>query len=306
MNRNNTNYTINKTINNTNGSGLPNVKILDKNVNYKLNNTILHENYWFQDLSGTIFNLNYALKIFPESNMTYPEKINSLVRLSIYIGLILGLFYSNYLFLYIPIITMAMTYLLYIFRLDQLESTREQQGPNANLNSITNKQLNTLKNKNISQFSNVGMSCGRGVGGLGSMDDLDNMNIEEGDFKAMLNIKTCSKPNTNNPFMNPLVYDSRTRDMGCDSVKPEIQNQIEYEYNKYCIKDISDIYNHNSGRRQFYTVASTTYPNNQGAFANWLYKTPPTCKEGNGAQCVANYYTPLNSSLMTPGYGSKA
>ena len=201
---------------------------------------------------------------------------------------------------------MAMTYLLYIFRLDQLESTREQQGPNANLNSITNKQLNTLKNKNISQFSNVGMSCGRGVGGLGSMNDLDNMNIEEGDFKAMLNIKTCSKPNTNNPFMNPLVYDSRTRDMGCDSVKPEIQNQIEYEYNKYCIKDISDIYNHNSGRRQFYTVASTTYPNNQGAFANWLYKTPPTCKEGNGAQCVANYYTPLNSSLMTPGYGSKA
>ena len=70
MNRNNTNYTINKTINNTNGSGLPNVKILDKNVNYKLNNTILHENYWFQDLSGTIFNLNYALKIFPESTMT--------------------------------------------------------------------------------------------------------------------------------------------------------------------------------------------------------------------------------------------
>jgi hypothetical protein len=306
MNRNNTNYTINKTINNTNGSRLHNVKILDKNVNYKMSNTILHENYWFQDLSGTIFNLNYALKIFPESTMTYPEKINSLVRLSIYIGLILGLFYSNYLFLYIPIITMALTYLLYIFRLDQLEFTRAQQGPNANLNSITNKQLNTLKNKNISQFSNVGVGCGRGVGGVGSMNDLDNMNIEEGDFKAMLNIKTCTKPNTNNPFMNPLVYDSRTRDMSCDSVKPEIQNQIEYEYNKYCIKDISDIYNHNSGRRQFYTVASTTYPNNQGAFANWLYKTPPTCKEGNGAQCVANNYTPLNSSLMTPGYGSKA
>lgn len=303
MNRNNTNYTINNTINNTNASRLPNVKIVDKNVNYKMSNTTLHENYWFQDLSGTIFNLNYALKIFPESTMTYPEKINSLVRLSIYVGLILGLFYSNYLFLYIPIITMAMTYLLYIFRLDQLETTRAQQGPNANLNSITNKQLNNLKNKGSSKFGNVG-----GVGGgIYNMDEeFSSMNnIEEGDFKAMLNIKTCSKPNSNNPFMNPLVYDSRTRDMGCDSVKPEIQAQIENEYNKYCIKDISDIYNHNSGRRQFYTVASTTYPNNQGAFANWLYKTPPTCKEGNGAQCVANYYTPLNSSLMTPGYGSK-
>jgi len=313
MNRNNTNYTINKTIDNTNGSRLPNVKILDKNVNYKMANNVIHENYWFQDLSGTIFNLNYALKIFPESSMTYPEKINTLVRLSIYIGLILGLFYSNYLFLYIPIITMTLTYLLYIFRLDQLESTRAQQGPNANLNTITNKQLNTLKNKNISQFGNLDGNSSKdfgnmfGIDGFGGIDSFGgDKHIEEGDFKAMLNIKTCSKPNSNNPFMNPLVYDSRTRDMGCDSVKPEIQNQIEAEYNKYCIKDISDIYNHNSGRRQFYTVASTTYPNNQGAFANWLYKTPPTCKEGNGAQCVANYYTPLNSGLMTPGYGSKA
>jgi len=125
-------------------------------------------------------------------------------------------------------------------------------------------------------------------------------------FKDILNIKTCSKPNTLNPFMNPLVFDSRLRDSACDSIKEENQLQIEKEYNKYCIKDVSDIFNHNSGRRQFYTVASTTYPNNQGGFANWLYKTPPTCKEGNGAQCIANYYTPLNNSLLTPGYGSKA
>ena len=313
MNRNNTNYTVNNTINTTNGSGLLKHKILDKNVNYKMTNNVIHENYWFQDLSGTIFNLDYVLKIIPESSMTYPEKINSLVRLSIYFGLILGLFYSNYLFLYIPIITMVMTYLLYIFRLDQLEATRAQQGPNSKLNTITNKQLNTLKDKNMSKFSNVDGNSNKDFGNMFGIDGFDGIDgiggdkhIEEGDFKAMLNVKTCSKPNSNNPFMNPLVFDSRTRDMGCDSVKPEIQNQIETEYNKYCIKDISDIYNHNSGRRQFYTVASTTYPNNQGAFANWLYKTPPTCKEGNGAQCVANYYTPLNSSLMTPGYGSKA
>ena len=56
MNRNNTNYTIN----NINGSGIPKVKILDKNVTYKMSNSLIHENYWFQDLSGTIFNLNYA------------------------------------------------------------------------------------------------------------------------------------------------------------------------------------------------------------------------------------------------------
>ena len=179
---------------------------------------------------------------------------------------------------------MVLTYLLYIFRLDQLEGL---QSSNSNLNSINQKNLDDLTKRNMSSS----YSYGRG-------------NNNPDNFKDILNIKTCSKPNTLNPFMNPLLFDSRLRDSACDSIKEENQLNIEKEYNKYCIKDISDIYNHNSGRRQFYTVASTTYPNNQGAFANWLYKTPPTCKEGNGAQCVANYYTPLNRSLLTPGYGS--
>ena len=269
------NYNMN--MNNTN----------NRNVSYK-QISVIHENYWFQDLGNSLFNLDYALKIFPSANMTYAEKINTLVRLSIYIGLILALFYSNYLFIYIPIIVMILTYILYIFRVDQLEGLREQQGPNSKLNNINKQNLLDLKKRNMAT----------------TYDNYGRGNDES--FQDILNIKTCKKPSTLNPFMNPLVFDSRTRDMSCDAIKPENQLQIEKEYNKYCIKDVSDIFNHNSGRRQFYTVASTTYPNNQGAFANWLYKTPPTCKEGNGAQCVANYYTPLNSSLLTPGYGSKA
>ena len=271
MNSNNISYSINP------------IKqpINDKNVFYT-NKSVIHENYWFQDLSNSVFNIDYALKIFPNNNMTYPEKINTLVRLSIYMGLILSLFYKNYLFLYIPIITMILTYILYVFRMEQLEDLRSSKNPNSILNEINKKNLEDLTNRNMTSSYN---------------NSKDN-------FKDILNVKTCSKPNTLNPFMNPLVFDSRLRDNACDAIKEENQLQIEKEYNKYCIKDVSDIFNHNSGRRQFYTVASTTYPNNQGGFANWLYKTPPTCKEGNGAQCVANYYTPLNNSLLTPGYGS--
>ena len=175
------------------------------------------------------------------------------------------------------------TYVLYLFRLDVLDKTRADIGPNATLNQISDKTMNSLMKKNIS-----------GNGGNGET------------FEDLLNIRRCVKPSDENPFMNPLVFDSRLRDAACDAVKPENQLQIEKEYNRHVIKDISDIWNHNSGRRQFYTVASTTYPNNQGAFANWLYKRGPSCKEGNGAQCIANYYTPLNSSLITPGYGSRA
>ena len=244
------------------------------------------ENYWFQDLAGTIFNLDLAIKIIPNTDMTYAEKINALVRFSIYIGVILALFYSNFLFLYIPILTMLGTYVLYLFRLDLLDKTRATVGPNAILNQISNKAMNSLMKKNISSSSKVGGN--------------------EVTFEDLLNIRRCVKPSDENPFMNPLVFDSRLRDAACDAVKPENQLQIEKEYNRHVIKDISDIWNHNSGRRQFYTVANTTYPNNQGAFANWLYKRGPSCKEGSGAQCIANYYTPLNGGLITPGYGSRA
>ena len=170
------------------------------------------------------------------------------------------------------------TYILYIFRLDTLEKTLATVGENGNIGKIPDKKMKNLMDKNI----------------VGSRDGET--------FEDILNIKRCVKPSNGNPFMNPLVFDSRLRDAACDAVKPENQLQIEREYNRHCIKDISDIWNHNSGRRQFYTVANTTYPNNQEAFANWLYKRGPSCKEGNGAQCIANIASRINSSLITPSF----
>ncbi len=172
---------------------------------------------------------------------------------------------------------MIATYILYLFRVDQLDKTRMSVAPNATLNEIPANKLKALKAKNM-------------------------VGVPEESFEDILNIRRCVKPSNGNPFMNPLVFDSRLRDSACDAVKPENQLQIEKEYNKYCIKDISDIWNHNSGRRQFYTVASTTYPNDQGSFANWLYKVPPTCKESSGAQCVANIPSRINGSLISTSF----
>ena len=36
--------------------------------------------------------------------------------------------------------------------------------------------------------------------------------------------------------------------------------------------------------------------NDQGAFADWCYSRPPTCKEGNGIQCFANLPSAQNVS----------
>ena len=59
---------------------------------------------------------------------------------------------------------------------------------------------------------------------------------------------------------------------------------------------IRNIFSKNNSQRQFYTTPVTTIPNDQKSFANWLYKTPPTCKENNGNQCVANNYYNLKQN----------
>lgn len=89
----------------------------------------------------------------------------------------------------------------------------------------------------------------------------------------------CYKPTYNNPFMNALSTDKRDRGVAC-RYTPETKKEIEKEFDFNLYKDTDDVYGANNSQRQFYTMPSTTFPNKQIEFANWLYKTEPTCKEG--------------------------
>ena len=222
--------------------------------------------YWFQNV-GLILDLDKAEKFYPKSGMTYAQKVNSLVRGSIYLGVILSLINASYLFLYIPVVVMIMTYVNHLFRVDKLNYEVKKLGPN--------KTVNDLPTEVKENFTNV---------------------IKESN--------KCNEVKEDNPFMNPLPFDSRKRSPACDVLNKNKQEKIEDAFNKNLYRDASDIFNRSNSQRQFVTVPSTTYPNNQALFANWLYGTPTTCKEGNGAQCVANVYHPLQRRLFAPGHGS--
>ena len=233
-----------------------------------------NEKYWFQDL--TVLTKNYET-VIPRLNMSYPQKVNALIRLLIIVGIVLSIAYYNHLFLYIPVLGMLITYTLYLFR-------EEEMKQNLRLNPNPNTKPNLITNNN----------------------KLDNVNkdlIEK--FEGYLDEVKYTQPDTENPFMNPMPFDERKRPPASNTLtNPIKQSEVEVSYDYGNYRDVNDIFDKNNGKRQFFTMPWTTYPNDQGGFANWLYKTPPTCKEGNGAQCLANYYSPLNHSLMTPGKGS--
>ena len=97
--------------------------------------------------------------------------------------------------------------------------------------------------------------------------------------------------------MNPLPADDRARGPACSTLdNDELKEQVETNFSNNLFKDINDVFNRNHSERQYYTVPSTTFANEQGKFAQWLYGGPPTCKEGNGDQCVANNHTRLNQA----------
>jgi hypothetical protein len=93
--------------------------------------------------------------------------------------------------------------------------------------------------------------------------------------------KIIIEPTVSNPFMNiNLITDDKTKPMAQtswnnDKIKQKIEDK--FGYNLY--RDVGDLYGKSNSQREYYTMPSTTIPNNQTSFAKWCYATGPTCKE---------------------------
>lgn len=109
----------------------------------------------------------------------------------------------------------------------------------------------------------------------------------------VLNEKLCVRSTEENPFMNPSVYDygaNPKRPAACDITHPKIKTTIDKNFYARVFRDVGDLYGTSASQREFYTMPSTTIPNDQGSFAEWCYGRGPSCKEGEGDQCVRNQY----------------
>lgn len=106
--------------------------------------------------------------------------------------------------------------------------------------------------------------------------------------------KLCTRSTVENPFMNPTIVDitdSPNKLEACKSAtNDKIKTLVEKNFSKRVMKDVTDIWGRNYSAREFYTVPSTTIPNKQTEYAEWLYGTGATCKEGNADKCVAKNY----------------
>jgi len=96
-------------------------------------------------------------------------------------------------------------------------------------------------------------------------------------------------PTAKNPFMNILVNEIKYnpyRSKAASVFNPEVAVGLEDFFKTQFINDPTDVFGKSQSQRQFYTTPSTTVPNDQDSYQNWLYKIPgKTCKEGGREAC---------------------
>ena len=112
--------------------------------------------------------------------------------------------------------------------------------------------------------------------------------------------KKCIKPTKSNPFMNPNILDSKYDEnnnmfSSCSIENSKINKNMNEFFNENVFRETDDLYNKSLLSRQFYTMPSTTIPNEQGKLGDWLYNTGPSCKE-NGLTCYDNLYNDIRRS----------
>ena len=97
-------------------------------------------------------------------------------------------------------------------------------------------------------------------------------------------------PSDKNPFMNVLVDEIKynpKRAPAASVLDPSVVLQLDDFFKTQFLDDPTDVFGKTQSQRQFYTTPSTTVPNDQDSYQNWLYKIPgKTCKEGGREACL--------------------
>lgn len=107
-----------------------------------------------------------------------------------------------------------------------------------------------------------------------------------------MNPSNRTYPSAANPFMNVMVTeigDNPFRYPAANIQEPAVKHELDSYFSTLFANDPGDVFNHTQSQRMWVTMPSTTVPNDQSAFADWLYRVPgQTCKEGNLEACYFN------------------
>ena len=276
------------------------------------------EPFWLDNI-GILFKTDRLMDIIPLKRMDINEKLNAILRLSIYYSVIHYLYTKNSNILFIPIVVSVLTYVFYVNNVEKNKVSHVIEGltnkfSQLDIFNLTNKnQDNVLRDNvlrdNVLYESNNDLDKNTGYGPDKYVKAIDNNEYLR--MKEVYDDDDCKLPEIDNPFGNVLLGDIGNPKFkkACSSYDNNmVKRDIKKTFEDNLYMDVNDVFAKHNSQRQFYTMPVTDVCNEQTEFAKWCYLTPPTCKEGNGAQCSANLSAPnglnVDNLLLSHGHGN--
>jgi hypothetical protein len=220
--------------------------------------TIVNDKFWLDDPT-ILISSDRLTEFFPNKLFTLDEKLNSLVRLSMYISIILIFYFKNIKWSNVFLFSLLLTYYIHI-----------------------NKPTKTGPEQLVETFRTVAHDSQPAE--FPSSDPVSNKPEE-----TTQNQSECTKPTLDNPFMNMTMKDYLNFDTSgkikerlpaCDTTNPDIKQAIDNNFKNNLYRDVNDVFGRFNSERQFFTMPSTDIiPDIKGEFKHWLYNSAKTCKE---------------------------
>jgi len=243
------------------------------------------EPFWLKDVSVLY---RKPFNIIPYKSISFQEKLNAITLFSIYLIFLILIFNRENKLIYLPLgIICLMILLNYIHDNDLNKREKDFIEKMDILDDTLNNPSQTNKTDDLTKIES------------GFYDFTGKLVIDEGKKnyhkickKPVFDIHDFEeyrkgvgrKPKNENPFMNPYITDYNVEDVPIpsNSDDDDINEEIQRTFNKNLYRDIEDTWEFENSQRQFYTIPSTSIPNQQD-FAEWLYKVPSVCKQNQEA-----------------------
>lgn len=234
------------------------------------------------------------LAAWPTAEMSSDAKLNSVVRLSVYVTLVLLLCKASYLVLYLPLVALLVTYGMHAMAARQAAAAKGE-GDAATASAVADDPVEgfslfddavaTGQHPNApdalqhefppSQYHRVNASA---TPATPTPRRAHELAATDGSRRK------CTASTKENPFMNVLVPDIKyhpTKPAACTRREQgDVRARVEANFDARTFRDVGDVWAHAGGQRQFFTMPWTTTPNDPaGDFGQWLYDVPPTKKE---------------------------
>lgn len=216
----------------------------------------MSEIFWLKN-PYDLFNKKYIMNVFPNNNITYDSKLNSITRFILVLTILGFLFTKSIKILVSATISLFIIVIMYNFNKDKVRHKEK-------LNNAMKEgfQSETLYNIVKPVMTNPS-----------KQNPIMNVLLPE--------IQDNPKRKMAAPSFAP-------------PVEKEINNSVKKNLDSRLFNDLGDNIDFDVSMRSFYTNPNTQIPNDQKAFAEFCYGGIKSCKEGDAEACDAKNYRYTN------------